>query len=137
METKRHELKFYINHFDYSYLTSVLSTFLNKDRYKEDIGGYHVRSVYFDNKSDNSYYEKISGTETRKKYRVRIYDLSSDVVRLEIKNKFNTIMLKETFFIKSDDVKKLTSGQYDCLLKYNNPITNKIYLSSVRIITGQ
>ena len=28
MEIKRHELKFYINHLDYSYLTSILSNFL-------------------------------------------------------------------------------------------------------------
>lgn len=128
METKRHELKYYINYIDYTYLNSILSNLLNRDRYKEKIGGYHVRSIYFDNKSNNSYYQKISGIETRKKYRIRIYDLSSDVVRLEIKNKFNNMILKETSFIESEDVKKIIYGDYNSLLKYDNPTANKIYL---------
>ena len=127
MEIKRRELKYYINYFDYTYLTSILSNLFNKDRYNQKIDGYHVRSIYFDNKSDNNYYQKISGIEARKKYRIRIYNLNSDTVRLEIKNKHNNIILKETLIIRSEDVEKITSGDYNCLLNYTDPIANKIY----------
>ena len=127
MEIKRRELKYYINYFDYTYLTSILSNLFNKDRYNQKIDGYHVRSIYFDNKSDNNYYQKISGIETRKKYRIRIYNLNSDTVRLEIKNKYNNIILKEILIIRSEDVEKITSGDYRCLLNYTDPIANKIY----------
>jgi len=127
MEIKRHELKYYINYIDYMYLSSILSNLFNKDRYEEKIDGYHVRSIYFDNKSDNNYYQKLSGIENRKKYRIRIYNLRSDAVRLEIKNKDNNIISKETIFINRDDVKAITSGEYECLLKYDNRVARKIY----------
>jgi hypothetical protein len=127
METKRHELKYYINSLDYEYLASVLSNVLNKDRNYENSDGYHVRSIYYDNKENNNYYQKINGVETRKKYRIRIYDLKSDVVKLEIKNKYNNIIIKETLFIEKEDVEKISEGDYSCLLNYNDPIANKIF----------
>jgi hypothetical protein len=127
MEIKRRELKYYINYIDYTYLTSILANLFNKDRYSQKIDGYHVRSIYFDNKENNSYYQKISGIETRKKYRIRIYNLNSDIVRLEIKNKHDNIIIKETLVIRSEDAEKITSGDYTCLLNYTDPVANKIY----------
>ena len=127
MAGKRHELKYYINYIDYVYLSSVLANLLNKDRHEEKVNGYHVRSVYFDNKSDDSYYQKLNGIENRKKYRIRIYNLNTDNVRFEIKNKIDRIIIKESMSIESGDVRRITSGDYGCLLKYDNRIARKIY----------
>ena len=124
---ERRELKYYINYIDYLNLKSKLSNVFTKDKNSNLEGLYCVRSLYFDNKSNDNYYEKIASLDKRKKYRIRIYNINADPVKLEIKSKFNNIILKNSIVINSQDIKKIMSGDYECLLAYNNPTANKIY----------
>ena len=57
-------------------LKSKISGIILKDKNSSEEKYYTVRSLYFDNKSNNSYFEKMSGIENRNKYRIRIYNLS-------------------------------------------------------------
>jgi hypothetical protein len=125
--SKRQELKYYINYIDYLALKSRLKAIFSRDRNNNPQGYYHVRSLYFDNKSNNKYYEKMAGLEKRNKYRIRIYNLSLNPVKLEIKSKINNVIYKESALIDSQDVKRITSGDFNYLMEYKNPITNKIY----------
>lgn len=63
----------------------------------------------------------------RQKYRMRIYDTNSDVVKFEIKNKFNNQIFKETATITKESAYRIIDRDYAELLKYDNPILNKIY----------
>jgi len=130
--SNRRELKYYINHIDYINLKSKLIKIFSKDRNSNPEGYYNVRSLYFDNKSNDNYYEKIAGVEKRKKYRIRIYNLSDKPVKLEIKSKLNNVIIKESVFIDIGDVKKIISGDYSCLLYYKNATANKIYYAFSR-----
>jgi hypothetical protein len=123
----RRELKYYINYIDYLNLKNRLSNIFSKDINSTKDGWYHVRSLYFDDKSNSSYHEKMSGVEKRNKYRIRIYNLDKDPVKIEIKSKINNIIIKDSAIIKAENVNKLISGDYSSLLNYNNPTTNKIY----------
>jgi SPX domain protein involved in polyphosphate accumulation len=123
----RHELKYYINYINYFILKNRLEINFSKDNNSTGQGWYHVRSLYFDNKSNNSYYEKLSGIEKRNKYRIRIYNLDQNPVKLEIKSKINNIIIKDSAIIKSSDVDNILSGKYDCLLNYDNPAASKVY----------
>jgi SPX domain protein involved in polyphosphate accumulation len=123
----RQELKYYINYIDYINLKNKLSTFFSKDRNSDPKGYYLVRSLYFDNKSNDNYYEKISGIEKRNKYRIRIYNLCSNPIKLEIKSKINNVIFKQSAIIDVKDIKKIISGDYNCLLNYKNTTANKIY----------
>jgi hypothetical protein len=125
--SSRRELKYYINYIDYLNLKSKLSIVFSRDRNSNAEEYYLVRSIYFDNKLNKNYYEKIAGVEKRNKYRIRIYNLKSDTVKLEIKSKINNVILKESTFISAKDIKKIISGNYSCLLNYRNPIANKVY----------
>lgn len=123
---KRNELKYYINYTDYNVLFNILKEHLAQDENAIRTEGY-IRSLYFDNIFDSAFEEKQAGTLNRKKHRLRIYDLSTDKVKFEIKNKFNNQIFKETAFISREDAIKVQSGNYEVLLNYNNPILNKAY----------
>jgi VTC domain-containing protein len=123
----RQEIKYYINFAEYYCIANKISSIFTRDRNSVKDGGYIVRSLYFDNKSNKDYYQKIDGIETRKKIRIRIYNYDSNPVKMEIKNKFNNFIRKETFPIRHTDISKIISGDYGVLLNYKNAVAAKIY----------
>ena len=60
---------------------------MNKDPHGDSNSRYHVRSLYFDDIHNSGYYEKLNGVGKRKKYRIRIYNHSNSVIKLERKGK--------------------------------------------------
>ena len=120
---KRHELKYYINFIDYFSISKIFSKDLNNDRN----GTYHIRSLYFDNKSNQDYYQKIYGIEKRKKIRIKLYNLNPSPIKLEIKNKFNSYIIKKSLAISTGDASEIISGNYDCLLNYRDAVALNIY----------
>ncbi len=123
----RREIKYYINVADYHSIIGKVSSIFAKDQNCTKDGGYIVRSLYFDNKSNKEYYQKIDGVEKRKKIRMRIYNYNPDLIKMELKNKFNNLIRKESFLIKHADIKKIISGDHEKLLDYKNNIAAKIY----------
>jgi hypothetical protein len=132
LAVKRSELKYYINKTDYHSLVSRLKHILKVDGFSVPHQGYFIRSLYFDGHDDECLYEKQSGIQFRKKYRLRIYDINSDKVKFEIKNKENNQIFKETATISRETAQRVIDGQYSELLKYNNPVLNKIYSAFVK-----
>lgn len=124
----RYELKYLISQGEYLYLKSLLSVILTPDKYSAELGDYFIRSVYFDTPYHRDYVEKIIGVCDRKKLRLRIYDFNQEMVKLEIKNRFNQYMLKETVTISKDMAIELLSAKYDSLLSLDNVIANKAFL---------
>lgn len=123
---KRKELKYYINYTDYKVLYEILDNLLTQDENAIRTKGF-IRSLYFDTLDNKDFEEKQAGILNRKKYRLRIYDLDTERVKFEIKNKFNNQILKETAFISREDAIEVQNGNYEVLLKYNNPVLNKVY----------
>ena len=60
---------------------------LTRDKHAR-AGGYTIRSLYFDDYCNSAYEEKDAGILMRKKYRVRIYNGSDKVIKLERKKKY-------------------------------------------------
>ena len=108
-------------------LSNKLMHVLRPDSYSEPGKGYFIRSLYFDSFDDECLYEKQSGVMFRQKYRMRIYDTNSDIVKFEIKNKWNNQIFKETATISKESAYRVIDRDYRELLKYKNPILNKIY----------
>jgi hypothetical protein len=126
-KVKRRELKYYISYSEYKILAHKLKKVLNMDKHCKG-KPYFIRSLYFDTFNDKSLFEKMAGIEKRKKYRIRTYDTKGSVIKFEIKNKTNNSILKESAFITKEDAIQLQKGNLDILLKYNNPILNKVYV---------
>ena len=93
-KTLRHELKYAINNLEYSYLKSRLKTIMDSDLNVNEAGEYHIRSLYFDDIVDSSYNQKENGVFQRKKYRIRIYNRSDSIIKLELKEKFGSFISK-------------------------------------------
>lgn len=123
----RHEIKYFINKKQAAELKLFLRSYMNLDSNINNTGSYWIRSLYFDTIDNKDYYEKIIGHNNRKKIRLRIYNTSTKVVKLEIKNKYNNYILKETTTISREDANKLICGDCNSLLNYDQNVTNKVF----------
>lgn len=123
----RSELKYIISGQQYHDLVKILSRFLPRDKNSRNDKGYFVRSLYFDSHNNRSIREKQEGLLFRKKYRMRIYDLSAKEVRFEIKHKIGDRIFKEITTISKESALKAINGNYVDLLGYNDDILNRIY----------
>ena len=125
LKTFRHEYKFVIPYDEMLRLRKKLNVLLDIDR---DYNGYMIRSLYFDSVDDVDYYDKLNGEMNRKKIRLRIYDPNSDLVKLELKAKYDYHQLKESLIIKKKDAKELIKGNYSVLLNYQEDLAKRIYV---------
>lgn len=80
---------------------------MNTDSHGID-GKYRVTSIYFDDVYNSGYWQKLNGMETRRKFRIRSYDLNPALINLEAKHKDESYVSKLT--------KRLTTEQYYSLL---------------------
>ena len=120
METEnifRHELKYFINFQDYFSLSNKLKVLMKKDKNSNERGDYHIRSLYFDDYNDSALYEKQSGILRRKKYRIRIYNLSDEVIKLEKKSRVGQFINKKSFLLSRPEVQRIMNYDFNLLKK--------------------
>ena len=106
----RHELKFFISPLQYQVLSRTLKATLNPHPNGDENNQYHIRSLYFDTAYDSALYDKINGTANRDKYRIRIYNFSDQMIRLECKSKFRDLISKRSVRITRDLAEQLISA---------------------------
>ena len=82
----RHELKYFISPAEMQVLRGILTPAMQLDPNGNENNEYHIRSLYFDTINDDAFDEKIAGVGNRKKYRIRIYNFSDKVIKLECKS---------------------------------------------------
>lgn len=122
----RHEDKYIISKAESIYLCKILDKILPTDSYAQ-YGCYQIRSLYFDTIDNHDYSAHLLGVCKRKKIRLRIYDLNTKQVKLEIKNKEGRYTIKETATIDKSEAQKIISGSIDFLSSKNNPILHKVW----------
>ncbi len=83
----RHELKYQITTAQMVMLKTRLKGLIPLDPHVAKTGSYTIRSLYFDDHYDRCLQENINGTDPREKFRIRIYNHSSQRIRLECKRK--------------------------------------------------
>ena len=106
----RHELKFFISPLQYEVLRRTLRATLNPDPHGDENNQYHIRSLYFDTVFDSALYDKVNGTADRDKYRIRIYNFSDRMIRLECKSKYRDLISKRSVRISRDLAEQLISA---------------------------
>lgn len=125
----RHELKFYIHNHEYTGLRERIKSILKLDKNSVDENGYHIRSLYFDNIYESALHEKNDGILNRKKYRIRIYNKSDAVIKLERKNKWNQYVSKESASMTRAEVEALLRGETDFLAKAESVLKREFYFA--------
>ena len=123
----RHELKYYLSYLDYQLLSTRLRAAMPADSHVDETGEYFIRSLYFDDPLDSSLHEKLDGVDYRDKYRVRIYNLKSDTIKLERKRKESGYIFKESLDIDLDEYYMLVSGDASFLLERDSRFARSLY----------
>jgi SPX domain protein involved in polyphosphate accumulation len=123
----RNELKFYVDRRNAAGLREFLKGNMYLDSNAGETGSYCIRSLYFDTVDNNDYYDKILGCSIRKKIRLRVYNYSRDVVKLELKNRYSSCIYKESTNIMSEEADRLIKGDCSFLLNYNEQAAGKIF----------
>jgi hypothetical protein len=132
MQSKRHELKYYLNEIQSARAMHQLSCLMPMDTNCKNYEGYRVRSLYFDSIDDECLYQKQSGNLLRKKIRLRTYgDSTNNTVKFEIKRKYGQIVKKDAVTISKETAKEICLGNYAILLDKNDPVLNEIYTTFV------
>lgn len=109
----RHELKFVCEERHLRLMENKIKLVCGKDCHVDSEGIYRIRSMYFDTYDDKCLFESLAGVNHRYKYRIRIYNESSEVIKLERKDSINGLKRKEAC--------NITKKQCDGLL-YNLPV---------------
>ncbi len=123
----RHELKYYINWNEYWLLRARLAPVMRLDENTVTAEGYHIRSLYFDDMYDTAMQEKMMGTSRRDKYRIRIYELSDQVIRFECKSKYDSYISKKSAPLSRTQVEQILAGDYTFLAESGDPLLQQIY----------
>lgn len=126
----RHELKFIISDADAELLAIRLRNALRPDPYATD-GGYFIRSLYFDDPFNTAVVEKVDGVEYRDKWRIRIYNLSDRVIKLERKHKNGQFIKKDSLTLSRRECNALCAGVYGFLLHRSEPFAKEAYAEMV------
>lgn len=83
----RHELKYQITDAQLQLLKNRINHLIPPDSHAGPDGIYCIRSLYFDDYENRCLRENEDGTDPREKFRIRIYNASSDKITLECKRK--------------------------------------------------
>lgn len=112
-----------------------LSHIMEPDSHMGPDQQYNIRSIYFDDYYDSCMSENEAGVNERVKFRIRVYDQSSDLIRLEAKYKKNGMTKKESVRISPDLCHRLMDGQRPELMECDgNKVLNLLYINMHRYL---
>ncbi len=92
-------------------LQSRVEAVLRPDSNEGGPDGYRITSLYFDDFRDSCLQDTQDGVNRRNKYRIRIYNDSLDVIKLEVKTKRDNRILKHSKSISLAEMKSLMRGE--------------------------
>lgn len=124
----RHELKYYITPAELGVLRGIIRPLLKPDPNGNENNEYLIRSLYFDTFDDQALEEKIAGVGMRKKYRIRLYNCSDRVIKLECKSKMGDLISKQSVSIPRDLAEQIIAGDPDGLQRMKHPLLQEVYM---------
>lgn len=108
----RHEEKYLIDYRQYGLLLARVRQLLQPDVHSKD-GAYVITSLYYDDPKDTALYEKLDGLADHSKFRVRTYNCSDKVIRLERKDKHGIMTHKESAGLTRQELADLDGVKTD------------------------
>lgn len=103
----RHELKYLVTSAQTAVLRSRISGLIPPDSHAGADGRYNISSLYFDDYDNRCYYENENGTDPREKFRIRIYNHSSERIALELKRKERGKTLKRSVPLSLEQTERI------------------------------
>ncbi len=113
---ERHEYKYLISRSAAELLRRRLPGIMERDAHAGESGQYTIRSLYFDDFALTALDEKVSGIAHRTKYRIRYYNYTADVIKLERKEKHGSLTRKTAQTISLEAAEILQQGTAEPLV---------------------
>lgn len=124
----RHEFKYTVNTPQIILLENRIKHIMDPDANAGDTGVYNIRSLYFDDYYDRCFKENENGTDPREKFRIRIYNASSEKITLECKRKEKGKTLKTFCPLTLQQAQKLIRGIPLDNISSQHPVLRKLTL---------
>ena len=125
----RHEHKYIETNANLAGIQSRLSAVMKKDANVSDKGYYCIRSLYFDDYHDRYLNENIDGLDERSKWRIRIYDGSSDRICLERKIRKADLISKQSCLIDRSIFESIINRSIG--ITANNPSILNLFITDM------
>ncbi len=122
----RHEWKHVLTYADLLTLRHRLGAVMERDPHAID-GKYHIRSLYFDNPDDKALREKIDGVNIREKFRIRLYNRDTSLIKLEKKSKRNGLGTKYSANLTAEEAQKIVDGDLDWMMASDQALVQELY----------
>ena len=122
----RHELKYVISAGEIPMIQNRIRHLLPQDPNAGPSGSYTIRSLYFDDYENRCYYENENGTDPREKFRIRIYDHSTEKITLECKRKEHGKTLKTSCPLTVEQTRLLMAGKPIPNIARQPPVLQKL-----------
>lgn len=106
----RNELKYICSTGQMEVIKARLSSLIPLDENTGECGFYNIRSLYFDDMYDSSFYDNEFGVDHREKFRIRMYNGEKSLTKLEIKRKDMGKISKASAPISEENCRKLMAG---------------------------
>lgn len=129
-EVYRHEQKYLISKKDQYLIRQRLRELMVLDKHVRE-NSYTIRSLYFDDYWNSAYEDKQAGVLKRKKYRIRIYNFSADIIKLERKRKHGAYIYKEDAPLTQEEFYKILDGDYTFLLHSPYQLCQEFYVECI------
>lgn len=107
----RNELKYLCTSSYFEILKIRLKSIMELDKHLDEDMLYNIRSIYFDDYDNSCFLENEAGLNNRMKVRIRIYNRSDSIIKLELKYKLNGMTKKESCSISRDLCQRLMNGE--------------------------
>ncbi len=122
----RHEWKHQIAPGDLLVLRQRLRAVARPDSHAAD-GKYFIRSLYFDTPSDTALREKLDGVDRREKFRLRLYNGDTSLIRLEKKSKAGGLCSKESAALTREEAQAAADGALAWMPESGRPLVQELY----------
>lgn len=126
----RNELKFLCSEQELQLLQARLSPVMRPDVHQNGENAYQIRSIYFDDYDNRCMNENEAGVDFRKKFRIRSYNHSDRLIRLEVKYKTHGKTKKESCPLTKQQFLSIMQADQDTVFRTPGPKPlNMLYLS--------
>lgn len=122
----RHEWKHEIGAADLIAIRQRMRAVARPDPHAVD-GKYQIRSLYFDNGTDQALREKLDGVSRREKFRIRYYNGDPTLIHLEKKSKLGGLGSKQMALLTAEEAQAIVDGRIEWMLDSGRPLVQELY----------
>lgn len=122
----RHEDKYILDGIQAEILKKRARAIMRPDSHVRADGYYSIKSLYFDSIDNGCLFDSANGNDPRAKFRIRLYNNDTGMIRLEKKIKQRGLTLKKSAQISIEETAALVVGEPVALESIDNDVKKSI-----------